>query len=349
MRAAQNLGRFTWVLNTTINAPTPQPNPNASAKNATSVLRVMGRAVGAGSCDLCLMDGGMVASSASCHSKSEGHRSESLHADQSDAAWLVLIVFIVGIVGAIMMAVASSGKGRRMPGSDGELTSPAQPIRSADRRRGAGWAILAAVEVLLAGAVVILDVFIPTLLVLAMAAVSLAVRRQPPSALGFRRSTRPGRMIAAVFGLTVAWDLLQLSLTKPILNRLTGERQDLSQFAGLQGSLGSLLVLLALSWTLAAIGEEIVYRGYLPRRVNDVFGENTAGLWIGVGLSSVLFALIHTEQGIIGVALTFLDALFFSFLRRRFRNLWAAVLGHGFNNTIGLTTFFFVGPIYALW
>ena len=176
-----------------------------------------------------------------------------------------------------------------MPGSDGEPTSPARTIRRADRRRGAGWAILAAVEVLLAGAVVILDVFIPTLLVLAMAAVSLAVRRQPHSALGFRRSTQPGRMIAAVFGLTVAWDLLQLSLTKPILNRLTGERQDLSQFAGLQGNLDSLLVLLALSWTLAAIGEEIVYRGYVPRRASDVVGENTAGLLIGVGLSSVLF------------------------------------------------------------
>ena len=236
-----------------------------------------------------------------------------------------------------------------MPGSDGELTSPAPTVRTADGRKGAGWAILAAVEVLLAAAVVILDVFIPTLVVLAMAAVSLAVRRQRPSALGFRRTARPGRMIVAVFGLTVAWDLLQVSFTKPILYRLTGERQDLSQFAGLQGDLGSLLVLLALTWTLAAVGEEIVYRGYIPRRVSDVFGENIIGSLIGVGLSSLLFGLAHTEQGIIGVVLTFLDALFFSFLKWRFRNLWAAVLGHGFNNTIGLTTFFFAGPIYALW
>ena len=75
--------------------------------------------------------------------------------------------------------------------------------------------------------------------------------------------TRPGRMIAAVFGLTVAWDLFQIGLTKPILNRLTGERQDLSQFAGRQGNLSALLVLLALSWTLAAIGEEILCRADL--------------------------------------------------------------------------------------
>lgn len=238
---------------------------------------------------------------------------------------------------------------RRMPRRDSELPAPAVTPRNTDRLIGMGWAILAAVEILLAGAVVIFDVFIPTLVVLAMAAVSLAVRRQSPSALGFRRSTRPGGMIAAVFGLTVAWDLFQIGLTKPILNRLTGERQDLSQFAGLQGNLSSLLVLLALSWTLAAVGEEIVYRGYLPRRVSDIFGENTAGPWIGVALSSLLFGLAHTEQGIIGVVLTFFDALFFSFLRWRFRNLWAAVLAHGFNNTIGLMTFFFVGPIYALW
>jgi hypothetical protein len=52
----------------------------------------------------------------------------------------------------------------------------------------------------------------------------------------------------------------------PILNRLTGERQDLSQFAGLQGDLGSLLIFLGLSWTVAAVGEEIVDRGYLPLR-----------------------------------------------------------------------------------
>ena len=38
--------------------------------------------------------------------------------------------------------------------------------------------------------------------------------------------------------------------------------------------------------------------------------------------------------------------IYFSALRWRFRTLWAAVLAHGFNNTIGLVTFFLVGPIY---
>jgi membrane protease YdiL (CAAX protease family) len=96
-------------------------------------------------------------------------------------------------------------------------------------------------------------------------------------------------MIAIVFGLTLAWDLFQFGLTMPILNRITGERQDLSQFAGLQGNLGALLISLAVSWTLAAVGEEIVSRGHLPLRITDMFGASTVGiLAAAVVLSSVL-------------------------------------------------------------
>jgi hypothetical protein len=40
------------------------------------------------------------------------------------------------------------------------------------------------------------------------------------------------------------------------------------------------------------------------------------------------------------VAVTFLDALFFSFVRLRFRTLWAPILAHGFSNTLGIVTFF---------
>ena len=65
--------------------------------------------------------------------------------------------------------------------------------------------------------------------------------------------------------------------------------------------------------------------------------------------SAVLFGLAHTEQGAIGVALTFLDAVVFSVLRLRYRTLWASVVAHGANNTIGLVAFYFVGPLHGLW
>jgi hypothetical protein len=46
-----------------------------------------------------------------------------------------------------------------------------------------------------------------------------------------------------------------------------------------------------------------------------------------------------------GSSSRFLDALFFSFLQWRFKNLRAAVLGHGFNNTTGLVSVYLVGPM----
>jgi hypothetical protein len=47
---------------------------------------------------------------------------------------------------------------------------------------------------------------------------------------------------------------------------------------------------------------------------------------------------------------TTIDALFFSWLKQKFGgNLWAAILAHGFYNTIGVLVFYFTGPIYGLW
>jgi hypothetical protein len=50
------------------------------------------------------------------------------------------------------------------------------------------------------------------------------------------------------------WTLLHLGLFTPIANRITGERQDLSDFAELEGSLGMLagLLLLAGRWRPSA-------------------------------------------------------------------------------------------------
>ncbi len=49
------------------------------------------------------------------------------------------------------------------------------------------------------------------------------------------------------------------------------------------------------------------------------------------------------------MAVTFLDGLFFTAARLRYRSLWATILAHGFNNTIGLVALFLVGPVYGFW
>jgi membrane protease YdiL (CAAX protease family) len=212
------------------------------------------------------------------------------------------------------------------------------------------WKIIAVIEIILASVIIIFDIFIPTLIVLGIIVISLLIRREGISALGFKKNKNAAQMIGVILLSVILWQLIQIGVTMPILNHLTGTTQDLSAFANLKGNLSQLSLYLILTWTLAAFGEEMVYRGYLQNRLSAVFGENTIGLVLTIGISSLLFGVAHTEQGIIGVVVTTLDALFFSWLKMKYENnLWAAILAHGFSNSVGLIVFYFTGPIYGLW
>lgn len=227
-------------------------------------------------------------------------------------------------------------------------TASAAPVRP--RRRGTFWTALAAVEVLLAAVAVVRNLTsFPTFVILALAGISLALRREGPGSLGFRRIPHLWRLAATVLGLVVGWGLLSLGLIRPVLNHLTGTTEDLSAYADLQGNLGMLAGLLLITWTVAAFGEELAYRGFILTRITDVLGAKVAGTLVAVVASSVLFGLAHTEYGIVGVAVTFVDALFFSILRLRYRTLWASVLAHGLWNTLGIVGFFLVGPVNGFW
>lgn len=210
------------------------------------------------------------------------------------------------------------------------------------------WAVWSSLEAVAAAVAVLLDLLIPSLVLLAMAVVSLAARRAGPGTLGFR-SLGGWRVAGKVFLLTVVWSGVQLSVTMPVANHLSGQEQDLDAFADLQGNLGLLVVLLVVGWVLGALAEEVAYRGYLLTRLRGALGSGRVGAVLAVVLSSALFGIAHTEQGVVGAAVVTLDGIFFCALRYRFRTVWAAVLAHGFNNSLGFFAFFLAGPVYGLW
>jgi membrane protease YdiL (CAAX protease family) len=212
------------------------------------------------------------------------------------------------------------------------------------------WKIISLLELIVAAVVIYLDLLMPTLVILGLCALSLIARKEKLSVIGFKKAERPLVMAAVVLILMVVWSLFHLSVSMPILNHLTGTTQDLSSFETLQGDLANLAFLLIATWTLAAFGEEIVYRGYLQRRVRDILGDGREGILVAVVLTSLLFGLAHIEQGVIGLIITAMDAVVFSAIKLKFKdNLWAAILAHGFSNTVGIVTFYFTGPIYGFW
>jgi membrane protease YdiL (CAAX protease family) len=219
--------------------------------------------------------------------------------------------------------------------------------RSRTRRR-AWWTWLAAAELVVAAAAIVLDLAIPSLVLLVLAGISLAVRREGLSSLGL---CRPGRhhLVAGTAGFAVVWSVFQLGVTMPVANHLSGERQDMGVFADVEGDVGLLLLLVVLSWTLGAFVEELAFRGFLLTRLREVLGEGRVALAVAVLVSSLLFGILHSEQGLVGVVVVALDGIVFCALRLHYGTVWASVLAHGFNNTLGLVTFFLVGPVYGLW
>jgi membrane protease YdiL (CAAX protease family) len=225
-------------------------------------------------------------------------------------------------------------------------TDAAPGERSPDHTRL--WQLITAVEVVAASAAVLLDLLIPSLVLVAMALLSLAIRRTGFSSLGFHAS-HDHLLGWKMLGFAVAWSVFQLAVTMPIANHLSGDTTDLSAYRDVQGDVALLLGWIALSWTVGALLEETAYRGYLLTRMRELFGAGRVGLVVAVAASSLLFGIAHTEQGVVGVVTITLDAVAFSVVRYRCKTVWASVLAHGFNNTIGFVAFFLVGPIHGLW
>lgn len=163
----------------------------------------------------------------------------------------------------------------------------------------------------------------------------LRLRREPWSAIGFARPEHRGRAIGLGVLAGVAMEALAVLVTTPWISRLFNTEPDYSELAAVRGSLPILLLFLTLSWTLAAFGEEIAFRGFLMKRLAQLFGENRGAWAASLVLSSVLFGWGHTEQGVAGWVQEGLSGLLLGvlFLATK-RNLVVPIVAHGVSNTV---------------
>jgi uncharacterized protein len=124
-----------------------------------------------------------------------------------------------------------------------------------------------------------------------------------------------------------------------------GLAPDVSRLDFIKGNAAALAAMLAVSWTTAAFGEEIVFRGFLLSRLAglDVSVENW--LWIVLGLQALVFGLAHAYQGIGGVVVTaLLGAVLGTLTIFADGNLWPAIFVHGLINTVSLGAIYLSRP-----
>jgi membrane protease YdiL (CAAX protease family) len=200
--------------------------------------------------------------------------------------------------------------------------------------------LLVAAVILAAGFLGLLP-FSATPYFVVFSAVALWLRGEGCRGVGLQRPSSWGRTVLIGLGAGIAYQFLSLHVLEPLIARFTGGLPDVSLFRPLIGSWGFLLLSMAVSWTVAAFGEEFMYRGYLMNRIAEIAGGKAAAWGVALVVTSVLFGLGHLYQGTAGVITTGLNGLIFGvlYLVSR-RNLWIPILAHGAMDTVGFLLIF---------
>lgn len=209
--------------------------------------------------------------------------------------------------------------------------------------------LLAILELVLAVVAVALDWLLPALVIAITGVAMLLIRREAFASLGYRKQQGFLKLVGVCFVWAALWTVVDFGLLLPLLTRIVGETRDLSGYQQLKGNAGMLLYMLAAGWVLGGLLEEFAFRGVLMARVRSLLPDGTLGMVISALFANILFGFLHTEQGLVGIMITIIDAMFFTALKLKYKNTWAATLAHGFLNTIGLVTLFFTGPLPTFW
>lgn len=171
--------------------------------------------------------------------------------------------------------------------------------------------------------------------------ISLLVRRIGWHGIGFKKYKTWVTTLSLGVGCGVLLELFELFVSQPILAHLTGKKADLSQFNAVHGNLKVTALYIVLVWVVAALGEELIYRGYLMNRVADLLNRTRTAWVVSLIVVNVVFGLSHAAQGLTGILDEGLMGLLLGILYlRNGRNLAVPIVAHGIQDTIDLILLF---------
>jgi uncharacterized protein len=180
-----------------------------------------------------------------------------------------------------------------------------------------------------------LILFSKTPYLLALGWLSMRLRGQRWRDIGLSFPPNWRRLLLIGIAAGIAMELLELFATQPLLVALTGKYPDLSDFHDLIGNVRLLLLLVAGSWILAGVGEELVWRGYILNRVADLLGRRRLGWAMSIGIVSIVFGLAHSYQDWTGIIENSIDGALLALLYIACgRNLIAPIVAHGVTDTL---------------
>jgi uncharacterized protein len=170
---------------------------------------------------------------------------------------------------------------------------------------------------------------------------SLRMRRLGWGDVGLAKKRAWPFTIIVGLGTGLLLEAFELFISQPLLIRLTGKQPDLSAFRRLHGNLQMALIGLLFTWTVAAFGEEMVWRGYLMNRV-AALGKGTRRAWaISMLIVNMVFGLAHSNQGITGILDEgLMGVLLGGIYLTGGCDLFLPIVAHGVQDTVDLVLIF---------
>ncbi len=210
-------------------------------------------------------------------------------------------------------------------------------------KKGSGWreskwlaaAELAAVALIFVADAHHLIFFSKTPCILLFGWISLRLRRVSWRSIGFTLYGTWKKTLLLGMAGGVLIEALELFVSQPLLTRFLHQPPDLSDFRALTGNFKLTVASLILVWTLAAFGEELVYRGYLMNRVVDLMPRSKAAWVVSLLVVHIGFGLAHAYQGLTGVLDEGLMGVLLGVMYLRTgRNLAVPIVAHGIQDSI---------------
>lgn len=163
--------------------------------------------------------------------------------------------------------------------------------------------------------------------------------------VGIDRTTIKFRNILIAILIAAGYQLLFHNIIDPVIDKLFPPA-DLDTFGDMKGNIQLLALWLLVTWTVAAVLEEVLFRGYLVNRLLDLLGGNMVSRIITVILAGIPFGFAHLYQGMHGAA----TAIIFGILQSTLfllagRKLFIPMITHGTFDSISFILLY-MGIVY---
>lgn len=166
----------------------------------------------------------------------------------------------------------------------------------------------------------------------------VCVRRGSFAEIGFTRPESWARTLTRGLLIGITAQLAFVIFIDPLLTRLIGSPVNLSTLDGMRGNLVNYLIMLGVGWIVGGFLEEMLFRGYLLKRIQRLLGGSAWAGAVAVAITALVFGLAHGYQDIAGMLSTGLVGVLLGWLFVwSGGNLWLPILVHGISNSLGIT------------